>query len=66
MTRKDFTLIADAIRNASEAAGDYADPAMARNGTYEAASYIAHALRRDNPRFERARFMEACGFPACK
>lgn len=64
MTRKDYVTIAEAIKQASEAVEDYADPAMARNGAYEAASYIAHALRRDNPRFERARFMEAAGFPA--
>ena len=53
MTRKDYVLIAEAIKRAG---GPDAN-------AYEVAHYIAFALRRDNPRFERARFMEACGFP---
>lgn len=63
MTRKDYNLIAEAIRNAKAATADYADPRIAEHGAYEAAKYLAFALRRDNSRFERARFMEACGFP---
>lgn len=59
MTRKDYVLIANAVNLAK----DQAAPAE-RNQIYWTAHFIANALRRDNPRFEKARFMEACGFPA--
>lgn len=58
MTRKDYVTIAEAIKRASDEATD-----PQRDAIYWAAHHIAHALRRDNPRFERARFMEAAGFP---
>ena len=64
MTRKDYALIADAIKNAKAASADYGSSAMAENGAWEAARYLAIALRRNNDRFDRARFMEACGFSA--
>ena len=64
MTRKDYNLIAEAIANAKAATADYTDPWQAENGAWEAARYLSLALRRDNPRFDRARFMEACGFSA--
>lgn len=51
MTRKDFILIADAIRESG------ADDVSA----YTIARSIGFALRRSNPRFELARFMSACG-----
>jgi len=54
MTRKDYELIAKAIRCASAAPG-YA----ARNSF--AAFAIADALASDNPRFDRERFLKACG-----
>jgi len=58
MTRKDYNLIAEAIRSA--AVGGYDSDAH----PYSVARTIAYALRRDNPRFETARFMDACGFSA--
>lgn len=64
MTRKDYNLIAEAIANAKAATADYGDPRMAEHGAWEAARYLSLALRRTNPRFDRARFMEACGFSA--
>ena len=64
MTRKDYNLIAEAIKNAKAASADYTDPFQAENGTWEAARYLAYAFRRENPRFDTARFMEACGFSA--
>ena len=39
MTRKDYVLIAEAIRDAKAAAADYADPRMAELGAYEADPY---------------------------
>lgn len=64
MTRKDYNLIAEAIANAKAATADYTDPWQAENGAWEAARYLSLALRRTNPRFETARFMDACGFSA--
>ena len=58
MTRKDYVLIAEAIKAATEAMPkDY----LQRNGAYLAANEISHRLQQDNPRFERKRFLEACG-----
>ena len=59
MTRKDYNLIANAIATAKLNANREERPIISR-----AASHIAYALRRDNPRFETARFMDACGFSA--
>ena len=56
MTRKDYILIAEAFKSAAEAV-DYPE----RLGALLAANEIAHRLERDNPRFDRARFMAACG-----
>lgn len=55
MTRKDFQLIADAISELNNYDGD------------DAYSYIANVfadrLADTNPRFDRNRFLEACGVP---
>lgn len=59
MTRKDYVLIAEAVNLAK----DQTRPAE-RDPIYWTAHFVANALRRDNPRFEKARFMAACGFPA--
>ena len=56
MTRKDYILIAEAFKSAAEAV-DYPE----RLGALLAANEIAHRLERDNPRFDRPRFMAACG-----
>lgn len=61
MTRKDYQLIADAIA-AEVRDWDGDDRCVAAIG--HTASRIASALRRDNPRFNRATFMDACGLPA--
>lgn len=64
MTKKDFKLIADALRRAK--------PALTPDteDKWEAAQYAqyewtvmmaANALNSTNPRFNRARFIEACG-----
>lgn len=56
MTRKDYVLIAEAFKVAAEAV-DYPE----RLGALLAANEIAHRLEQDNPRFDRPRFMAACG-----
>jgi hypothetical protein len=53
VTRRDFQLIADAIRETRETYGNYPpiDQLIARMGT---------ALYGTNPRFDRGRFERAC------
>lgn len=54
MTRKDYVLISDVLRDALDSIID--DMAL------EAlASSFADELTLDNPRFDRARFLAACG-----
>ena len=62
MTRKDYCAIAGAIRAAMEhddwdVLGSTAIPF----GVTLAADRIAEVLAANNPRFDRDRFMEACG-----
>lgn len=75
MTRKDYILIADAIRelladiereSAPMAVCDRTRALMAGEhlGVRHAASRLADQLRQDNPRFDRTRFMAACGLTA--
>ena len=56
MTRKDYVLLAEAIKAAVEAT-DYPE----RLGALLAANEISHRLQQDNPRFDRVRFIKACG-----
>jgi hypothetical protein len=69
MTRKDYAAIAAIIRPYTAISpppdpdDDYA--AVANGATSQAARIIAHRLAdhcaQDNPRFDRARFLAACG-----
>lgn len=63
MTKKDFELIANAMRQSRMhwIKGVAADFDSFRQGIDGAASELAHALAATNPRFDRARFLEACG-----
>jgi hypothetical protein len=54
MTRKDYVLIADVLADLRETYGDH--PAV-----ISAAYRFAAALGRDNPRFDRDRFLVAAG-----
>lgn len=56
MTRKDYILIADALRTVI---GSLDNPE--RRGAVLAAGELAHVLKADNPRFETIRFLKACG-----
>ncbi len=55
MTRKDYQLIAQVFANVGEMVelSETIGADLARN--------LADALQADNPRFDRARFLEACG-----
>ncbi len=56
MTRKDYVLIADALKRAGNAC---ASPSPIQHATD--CHVLADALARDNPRFDRARFLKASG-----
>ena len=58
MTRKDYVLIAAALKSAHD--GHNGRP-QALRGVADAADRIAIALARDNPRFDRERFLKAAG-----
>jgi hypothetical protein len=59
MTRKDYELIAATIRNARLQGSYHTDEAESMRELI--AAHIAHELANDNPRFDRARFLKACG-----
>ena len=54
MTRKDYVLIAEAIKEAHRLTSEKA-------GAGVVAYMLANTLQADNPRFDRARFLDACG-----
>ena len=58
MTRKDYVAIAAALSWAAQRAE--AETGTAR-GADIAAEEIAKTMAADNPRFDRARFLKACG-----
>lgn len=72
MTRKDYILIADAIRetladiardSGNEDLSDRGRAVLAgeRIGAHTIAMRLGDRLRQGNPRFEMRRFIEACG-----
>jgi hypothetical protein len=58
MTRKDYIAIAAVIKNRVDACGAYIEAELA---THEVAKDLAELLSKDNPQFNRAKFLEACG-----
>ncbi len=58
MSKKDYELIAAIIRQAgNDAMGGYTAQGVVTQITQQ----FAELARADNPRFDRARFMDACG-----
>jgi len=60
MTRKDYVLIAEAICNTRTKA-DFQGKAGDEATIQEVARSMAQLLEYDNPRFDRNRFLVACG-----
>lgn len=56
MTRKDYVLLADALKAAIQSVDN-----PERVGAMLAAYELSHRLGLDNARFDRRRFIEACG-----
>lgn len=62
MTKKDYVLIATAIAASRGCKlGEDANTEWFRKGQADVAYVLAGALERENPRFDRARFLAACG-----
>lgn len=60
MTKKDYVAIAQALRDAY--GEDHAAfPVSGEEMRQEAAGRLCEAFAADNPRFDRARFLAACG-----
>lgn len=67
MTRKDYELIAKAIRDTQERIKNDAtneDRTEQLRGVRRTAAHIAQALAADNGRFDAGRFLTACGYGA--
>lgn len=66
MTRKDFELIANAIRNEREQwKGNHPDDLRTMTETLDnLAQSLGRKLMDANPRFDRERFLQACGVNA--
>lgn len=64
MTRKDYVLIAQAIKREHDTPGISGEnPRLIVDRVqYNMAKSIANVLAWDNPQFDRERFMRACGF----
>ena len=60
MTRKDYVLIAQAIKNQIEMSIKFEEE-ESQAGAENIARDLADALQADNTRFNRARFLDACG-----
>jgi len=58
MTRKDYVLIARALNDSRPITSSNQ---FAHAQHHNDCTFIARALANDNPRFDRERFLEACG-----
>lgn len=60
MTRKDYQLIADSLKGALPPVQFEGDE-YRRDGIEAVALGLAERLQEENPRFDRDRFLKACG-----
>jgi hypothetical protein len=60
MTRKDYVLIAEVIKTQIELSLKFEEE-ESRAGAQNIAYDLASKLSQDNPRFDRGRFLQACG-----
>ena len=61
MTRKDYILIAAALRRAIDPFPTVLENSAATCTWLQTVRHVADALARDNPQFNRAKFLTACG-----
>lgn len=62
MTRKDYVAIAEAIEEGLKVNGLGGGWSEAKGAILTVAKEIANVLAADNKRFDRERFLKACGF----
>ena len=62
MTRKDYVAIAAALKFERDGYSPNWDTNLFRAHT-DACKAVSRAMAQDNPRFNRARFLTACGVP---
>ena len=60
MTRKDYVLIAQVIKAQIDMSDKFQEE-LSKVGAQNIAYDLAWKLSEDNPRFDRSRFLEACG-----
>jgi hypothetical protein len=60
MTRKDYVLIAQVIKAQIDMSNKFQEE-LSKVGAQNIAYDLAWKLSEDNPRFDRSRFLEACG-----
>lgn len=61
MTRKDYVLIARALKDARSITVDRNGNSRSSTEWLAAVTSVSDALMRDNSRFDSARFLDACG-----
>jgi hypothetical protein len=61
MTRKDYEAIARALRNSRIGFPGSREAAAGETALGHAAKLLSDHCAADNPRFDRARFLKACG-----
>ena len=61
MTRKDYVLIAETIKGAINYEQTFNNNQEKVEGFKSLSLALASTLESDNPRFDRARFLSACG-----
>lgn len=61
MTRKDYILIANAFAEQIRITNLLVPPSTERDRVVQVATAVATLLGRANPRFNRRKFLEACG-----
>lgn len=61
MTKKDYIKIAAVFSQYRDHAGNWPQSPWRHTAAQELSSRFADMLAQDNPRFDRARFLAACG-----
>ena len=61
MTRKDYVMIADSIRGAINFETEFNNNEAGADAIKKFSFALALTLQADNPRFDRDRFLDACG-----
>ena len=61
MTRKDYELLARVVKRERDSWNENNANPIAIDTCYRFGEGLAYELEKDNPRFDRAKFLKACG-----